>query len=157
MSSYRRLYVPGGTYYFTVRLAERAGQALTDNIALLRHVYACVQRDRPFRTEAIVVLPDHIHAVWTLPEGDADFSRRWQAIKAGFSRHCPTPGPVRQSLARRREKGIWQRRFWEHAVRDPGEFDALCARVVENPVKHGLVARAQDWPYSSVHRHRHDR
>jgi putative transposase len=152
MSSYRRLYVPGGTYFFTVTLANRSAQHLTEEIALLRQCYAAVQRDMPFRTDAIVVLPDHIHAVWTLPDGDSDFSRRWHAIKATFSRHCRATGQERPSLLRKGEKGIWQRRFWEHAIRNQADFDSHIRYVIENPVKHGLVARPEDWVFSSIHR-----
>jgi putative transposase len=152
MPNYRRLRSPGATYFFTVALADRTAGHLTAEIDILRHVYAAVLQERPFRTEAIVVLPDHIHAVWTLPAGDSDFSARWRAIKVGFSTHCNAKGLMRPSLARKGEKGIWQRRFWEHCIRDQNDFDAHVAHVHQNPVKHGWVARAEDWPFSSLNR-----
>ena len=154
MTHYRRLYVPGGTYFFTVTLAARGATTLTDEIGLLRNVYAAVTGEHPVATHAIVILPDHLHAVWTLPEGDDDFSVRWKKIKAGFSRHCSAVGKVTPSKARKGEKGIWQRRFWEHAIRDEADFRAHMEYCWFNPVKHGLVARPGDWPYSSVHRDR---
>ncbi len=149
MSRYRRIHIPGGTYFFTVALADRGKQTLTDEISLLRSVYGAVMREHPFTTEAIVILPDHIHAVWTLPDGDGDFSTRWKKIKAGFSLHCRAEGTVTPSKVRKGEKGIWQRRFWEHAIRDEADFAAHVEYCRFNPVKHGLVERAEDWPYLS--------
>ena len=149
MSRYRRIHIPGGTYFFTVALADRGKQTLTDEITLLRSVYGAVMREHPFTTEAIVILPDHIHAVWTLPQGDGDFSTRWKKIKAGFSLHCRAEGTATPSKARKGEKGIWQRRFWEHAIRDEADFAEHVEYCRFNPVKHGLVDRAEDWPYSS--------
>ena len=154
MSHYRRLYVPGGSYFFTVNLAAPGTSTLCDEVGLLRNVYAVVAREHPVVTHAIVILPDHLHAVWTLPEGDDDFSVRWKKIKAGFSRHCLATAEVSPSKARKGEKGIWQRRFWEHAIRDEADFRAHVEYCWFNPVKHGLAARPEDWPYSSVHRDR---
>ena len=154
MSFYRRLYTPGGTYFFTVALAARGTTTLTDEIGLLRSVYGAVTREHPVKTHAIVILTDHLHAVWTLPEGDDNFSVRWKKIMAGFSRHCQAVGQVSPSKARKGEKGIWQRRFWEHAIRDEADFRAHVEYCWFNPVKHGLVAHPEDWPYSSVHRDR---
>jgi putative transposase len=152
MTSYRRLRVPGGTYFFTVAAEQKGSTLLTDEIDLLRIVYRSVLREMPFRTDAIVVLPDHLHAVWTLPEGDADFSGRWQRIKALFSRHAAAKGQVRPSLARKGEKGLWQRRFWEHRLRDAAELAQSVALCHRDPVTHGLVTQADLWPYSSLHR-----
>ncbi len=100
----------------------------------------------------MVVLPDHIHAVWTLPPGDADFSLRWRLIKIDFAK--AVPNIERRSAVRmaRGERGIWQRRFWEHLIRDDGDFRRHVEYCYINPVKHGLVARVGDWPYSSFHR-----
>ena len=151
MPDYRRARVPGGTYFFTLRLARPSGDALTDRIDVLRKVYARCAREHPFRTDAIVVLPDHLHAVWTLPEGDADFSMRWMRIKAAFAREVGTR-PRSASKVRKRECGLWQRRFWERCVRDEAERAACLRYVWCNPVKHGYVERAADWPWSSVHR-----
>ena len=152
MSRYRRLYVPGGTYFFTVNLADRSSTALVDEIDLLRSVYASVTREHPVHCDAMVVLPDHIHAVWTLPPGDADFSVRWKKIKARFSQQCQARGSPSPSKVARGEKGIWQRRFWEHAIRDETDFQRHIAYCWWNPVKHGLVTTPEDWPYSSFRR-----
>ena len=99
-----------------------------------------------------MVLPDHLHAIWTLPEGDADFATRWQLIKAAFSRALPAGEQISESRARKAERGIWQRRYWEHTLRDEQDFVRHTDYVHFNPVKHGLVYRAKDWPYSSFHR-----
>ncbi len=152
MSNYRRLRVPGGTYFFTVNLAIRGDDLLVSRIDDLRATYRDVAKDMPFQTRAVVVLPDHLHTIWTLPEGDADFSTRWKKIKRGFSVRI---GDCRNRSASKRargEAGIWQRRFWERNIRDEAELAMALRYVWGNPVKHGLVARAADWPYSSVHR-----
>lgn len=152
MSRYRRMFVPGGTYFFTVTLAERGSDLLIREIEVLRSAYASVAAEHPIKCDAMVVLPDHIHAVWTLPPGDADFSVRWKKIKATFSWHCPQVVDLSQSKARKGERGIWQRRFWEHFIRDEADFAAHVEYCHFNPVKHGLVDQAVDWPYSTVHR-----
>lgn len=143
--------VPGGTVFFTVGLAEAGSRLLVDEVERLRVAVRQVMAERPFGVRAWVVLPDHMHCVWDLPEGDADYAGRWGAIKARFSRGLPE-GRVRASHVLRREKGIWQRRFWEHHCR--GEEDvAACVRYCwSDPVRHGLVARPEDWPWSSVQR-----
>ena len=117
MTNYRRNFVAGGSYFFTVNLADRRSRLLTDNIELLRAAFRDVRHRHPFGIDAIVVLPDHLHAVWTLPEGDADFSLRWSLIKAGFSRDLPQRERVSASRLRKRERAIWQRRYWEHTIR----------------------------------------
>jgi putative transposase len=164
MPNYRRKYRPGGSYFFTVTLAERGSHLLVDRIDDLRAAYEAVVLELPVRTEAIVVMPDHIHAVWTLPEGDADFSTRWKKIKTRFSWAVRDGGngggngglsPTLRVSASKRAKGevgVWQRRFWEHMIRDEDDFAAHVHYCHANPVKHGFVARAEDWPYSSVHR-----
>lgn len=152
MSRYRRRYVPGGTYFFTVALADRGATTLVDEIALLRHAYAATVAEHPVTCDAMVVLPDHLHAVWTLPEGDADFSVRWKKIKARFSRDCAARGTPSPSKQARGEKGIWQRRFWEHAIRDAEDFERHVAYCWWNPVKHGFVTAPEDWPYSNYRR-----
>jgi REP-associated tyrosine transposase len=153
MTAYRRLYIPGGTYFFTVSLADRSAQTLVDEIDLLRSVYASVVAQHPVNCHAMVVLPNHIHAVWTLPDGDSDFSIRWRKIKGIFSRHSVTSARPNQSLVRKGERGIWQRRFWEHAIRSPEDFRTHVDHCHFNPVKHSLVKHPADWPYSSIHRH----
>jgi putative transposase len=151
MSRYRRSLVAGGTFFFTVTLADRHSNALIDNIDRLRAVYGRVQREHPFETVAICVLPDHLHAVWTRPADDADFSLRWNLIKAGFSRGFAAS--IRRSASKvvKREKGIWQRRFWEHQICDESDLQRHVDYIHFNPVKHGHVLRVVDWPYSSFH------
>ncbi|EWC39694.1 REP-associated tyrosine transposase [Stutzerimonas stutzeri] len=152
MSNYRRSRVPGGTWFFTVTLADRRSRLLVDEIARLRQAYGLTQRSRPFRTVAICILPDHLHAIWTLPEDDADFAGRWGLLKSSFSRQLPAAAPS-PSKARKREKGLWQRRFWEHQIRDAADLQRHVEYIHFNPIKHGLVTRAADWPYSSFNRY----
>ncbi|MGR3540624.1 MAG: REP-associated tyrosine transposase [Hasllibacter sp.] len=150
MPNYRRAQVPGGTFFFTVRLAAAGDTALTDRIDDLRAAWAGVAADMPFACRAAVVLPDHLHAVWTLPRGDTDFSTRWKRIKRDFTVRV---GQVRHRSASKRRKGeagLWQRRFWEHAIRDEAEFDAIRRYIRENPVRHGHARRPEDWPYLSI-------
>ncbi len=151
MVLYRRNVAPGGTFFFTVTLRDRRAGMLVDHIDLLRAAYAGVKRQRPFRTDAVVVLPDHLHAIWTLPEGDGDYSGRWRAIKAGFVRALARHGVSLERNAKG-EALVWQRRFWEHTLRDDADFAAHCDYIHYNPVKHGHVARPADWPLSTVHR-----
>nr|WP_067291307.1 transposase [Marinobacterium profundum] len=149
---YRRIRKPGGTYFFTVVLADRSSMLLVDNIEHLRQAFRQVRGEMPFRLEAAVVLPEHLHCIWTLPEGDVDYPRRWQRIKASFSRQLPKVAPGSASQVAKHERGIWQRRYWEHLIRDEHDFHRHLDYIHYNPVKHGLVARPCDWPYSSFHR-----
>jgi len=151
MSRYLRPHVPGATVFFTVNLAERGRDDLVVHIDRLRDAVRRTRNERPFAIDAWVVLPDHLHAVWTLPDGDRDFSTRWRLIKARFSRAVP-PGRIRAGHAKRQERGLWQRRFREHHVRNDEDHAACVRYCLINPVKHGLVSRPEDWPYSSVHR-----
>lgn len=151
MPEYRRPRIPGSTIFFTVNLAERGDDLLVREIDRLRQTFADTLSTRPCGLDALVILPDHLHAVWTLPYDDSDYSGRWGKIKSLFVRDLPA-GSLRQSHRKRGEKGIWQRRFWEHHVRGPAEYRALVQYCWINPVKHGLVLRAVDWPYSSIHR-----
>ena len=157
MSNYRRAKTPGATYFFTVVTHQRqplfqiecARTALRDAIHDVRQLL-------PFQIDAWVLLPDHLHAIWTLPPGDADFSQRWSKIKRQTSRACRhlvnqtllTPGQITDG-----EFGFWQRRFWEHQIRDEKDFRAHVDYIHYNPVKHGYVKRAVDWSYSSSHRY----
>ena len=151
MSRYIRPKMPGASVFFTVNLADRGARTLVDNLEALRKAVAVPKAERPFHIDAWVVLPDHMHAVWTLPEGDHDFSTRWSVIKARFTQAVPVENR-RASLIRRRERGLWQRRFWEHHIRDD-EALAACVRYCWiNPVKHGLVEHPRDWAFSSWHR-----
>jgi putative transposase len=124
MTNYRRDFIHGGSFFFTVNLADRRLRLLTSHIDLLRKAFRDVRRRHPFAIEAVVVLPDHLHAAWTLPEGDADFSRRWRLIKAAFSRGLPGGESISASRAGKGERGVWQRRYWEHTLRDEADFAA---------------------------------
>jgi REP-associated tyrosine transposase len=152
MTNYRRNCLPGAAYFFTVNLADRRAPLLTENIGLLRSAFRYARSRRPFALDAIVVLSDHLHAIWTLPEGDADFPLRWRLIKSVFSRGLPSGERISPSRSRKAERGIWQRRYWEHTIRDDADFARHFDYIHFNPVKHGHVDRARDWPYSSFHR-----
>jgi len=152
MPNYRRVFVPGGTWFFTVNLFDRRERLLTENIYALRHAIFDAKRKRPFRIDAMVVLPDHLHAIWTLPDGDADYPGRWRAIKIAFSKSLPNSEwrtPVQRA---RNERGIWQRRYWEHFIRDDDDFRRHVDYCYWNPVKHGHVENVRDWPHSTYHR-----
>lgn len=154
MPDYRRARVPGATYFFTVNLLERHGNdLLVREIMLLRQALRRVQDLYPFHVDAWVVLPEHMHAVWTLPPGDADFSLRWRLIRSLFSRRMPRTERRSHVRQTRGERGLWQRRYWEHLIRDDNDYARHVDYVHINPVKHGLVNRVQDWPYSTFHRY----
>ncbi|OQW88249.1 MAG: transposase [Thiotrichaceae bacterium IS1] len=152
MSDYLRYRVPGGCYFFTVNLLERKKHLLTEHIDLLRHAFRTVKQQRPFHIDAIIILPEHLHCIWTLPENDADFSGRWRAIKKIFSKQLPTTEYRSEVRLNRHERGIWQRRFWEHTIRDEMDYIKHIDYIHYNPVKHGWVTHVIDWPYSSFHR-----
>ncbi|MBI2296166.1 MAG: transposase [Betaproteobacteria bacterium] len=150
---YRRANIPGGTYFFTVNLADRRSRLLVDRVEALREAVRRVRAPHPFRIDAMVVLPDHLHAVWTLPEGDADFALRWALIKASFSREIEKTERISASRRAKGEREIWQRRYWEHLIRDEIDFARHADYIHFNPVKHGYVAKPADWPHSSIHRY----
>ena len=152
MTHYRRNFVPGGSYFFTVNLADRRSRLLTDHIDLLRTAFRYARVRHAFMIDAIVILPDHLHAIWSLPEGDADFATRWRHVKSIFSRALPARERISGSRLRKGERGIWQRRYWEHTLRDERDFSRHVDYIHFNPVKHQLVTRVEDWPYSSFHR-----
>jgi len=155
MVDYRRVRIPGGTYFFTVALADRSSTLLVDEAERLRNVIREVQSRRPFESVAMVVMPEHLHSIWTLPDGDSDYSGRWRAIKAAFVRSLDRSG---FAIPRRgRECVLWQRRFWEHAIRDEDDLARHVDYIHHNPVKHGHTKRAIDWPFSSIHRHARQR
>jgi putative transposase len=126
MRNYIRARIGGGSYFFTlVAAARHGGPALTDRVPALRAAFRHVRQAHPFTVDAIVVLPDHLHCVWSLPPHDADYPMRWRLIKSCFSRSVPSGETVSPSRARRGERGIWQRRYWEHFIRDePGQYEA---------------------------------
>jgi len=153
MPDYRRAWHPGGTYFFTVNLLQRHGNdLLTRHVELLRAVVRSVRERHPFRIHGWVVLPEHLHCVIELPPGDADFATRWRLIKMGFSKTLPRTERVSKVRMNRGERGIWQRRYWEHLIRDEADFQAHMDYVHINPLKHGLVQQVADWPYSTFHR-----
>ena len=152
MSRYVRPKVSGATVFFTVALADRRSDLLVREIGALRQAVRDVRVKRPFDIDAWVVLPDHMHCVWTLPEGDADFSVRWKEIKTGFTKAVGQVGLRSRSKVAKGEAGIWQRRFWDHHIRDECDFTTHLRYCWWNPVKHGFVTRPVEWPYSSVHR-----
>ena len=152
MTSYRRNFVPGGSFFFTVNLADRKLALLTAHIELLREAFRKTRQRHPFTVDAIVILPDHIHAIWTMPEGDADFATRWRLIKSTFSRNLSVDEPISESRAAKRERGIWQRRYWEHTIRDEDDFARHVDYIHINPLKHGLVDRVREWEASSFQR-----
>ena len=152
MTSYRRNFIAGASFFFTVNLAERRQRLLTQHIDVLRTAFRETRRRHPFTIDAVAVLPDHLHAVWTLPQGDADFATRWRLIKSSFSRSLPAGERISNSRAAKGERGIWQRRYWEHTIRDESDFARHIDYVHINPIKHGYVTRVRDWPHSSFHR-----
>ena len=153
MPDYRRAWHPGGTYFFTVNLLQRHGNdLLTQYVGVLREVVRSVRKRHPFLIHGGVVLPDHLHCVIELPPQDADFATRWRLIKMGFSKALPRTERLSKVRAARGERGIWQRRYWEHMIRDEADFRAHMDYVHINPLKHGLVKRVADWPYSTFHR-----
>jgi len=152
MPNYRRFLLPGGTYFFTVVLRDRRSDLLTRHIDALRVSVRETRARYPFLIDAWTVLPEHMHFVLTLPENDHDFSNRIKAIKTRFSRRVPPTEARTSSMVRRGERGIWQRRFWEHAIRDQEDYERHVDYVHFNAVKHGHVSRAHEWPWSTFHR-----
>lgn len=154
MTNYRRIYTPGATWFFTVNLAERNNNALLiDNIEQLRQAFRYVKQRRPFDINAAVVLPEHLHCIWTLPSGDTDYSTRWNLLKAHFSRSIDKGELLSASRISKRERGVWQRRFWAHLITDERDFNQHIDYIHWNPVKHGWVKQVVDWPHSSFHRY----
>lgn len=149
-----RVRVKGGCYFFTVNLAERQGNDLWIRyIDTLRAAFRETRRDHPFTINGIVILPDHLHCLWRLPPDDDDFPTRWRLIKSRFSRRVEAGERISQSRQRKKERGIWQRRYWEHVIRDDRDYQKHLDYIHYNPVKHGYVEAPRDWPYSSFGRH----
>jgi putative transposase len=144
---YRRATMEGGTYFFTLVTYNRQRLlCLPTNVSLLRDAFGYVIGKHPFTIDACVVLPDHLHCIWTLPQGDSNFSTRWRLIKSYFSRKCDTLLPENLSISqqKKQERAIWQRRFWEHLIRDEVDFKNHVEYIHYNPVKHGLVQAPKD-------------
>lgn len=152
MTNYRRNFIPGGSYFFTVAIADRSSRLLVEHIDLLRQAFRTVKHEQPFELTAVVILPEHLHCIWTLPPGDIDYPTRWKRIKAGFSRGLPRTEPRSSSRTAKGERGIWQRRFWEHTLRDEADFRRHVDYIHYNPVKHGHAANVKAWPHSSFRR-----
>ena len=157
MPNYRRADIAGATYFFTVTTCNRQPLLTLGPVRdSLRDAITFVRRNHPFAIDAWVLLPDHIHCIWTLPPDDADFSVRWSIIKRLVSQQCREYSGRTTSASRqkRRELSFWQRRFWEHQIRDESDFEQHVDYIHWNPVKHGYVMLAADWPYSTFHRYR---
>ncbi|MEX2525954.1 MAG: transposase [Gammaproteobacteria bacterium] len=152
MVQYRRNRLPGGTYFFTVTLRDRCSGLLVEHIDNLRVAFRETRRQYPFVIEAVVILPDHLHSIWSLPSGDVNYSGRWQVIKSRFTRALVKAG-VNLTQNSKGEFNLWQRRFWEHTIRDEMDFNRHVDYIHFNPVKHGLVGRVRDWPHSSFHQY----
>ncbi len=152
MSNYRRANVPGGTVFFTHNLHDRTSTLLVDQIDALRHAIAWTKRRHPFRMDALVILPDHLHAIWTLPEGDINYASRWRIIKTRFSRGLEKTEPRSANREKRGERGIWQRRYWEHTIQNDRDFQNCLAYCYNNPLNHRLVETPSAWPHSTYRR-----
>jgi len=153
MPNYRRAWMPGGTYFFTINLLQRKpNDLLVHNINNFRAAVRNVLLRHPFTIHGWVVLPDHFHCLITLPQNDTNFALRWRLIKGGFSKSIPHTEWQSKSRMKRGGRGIWQRRYWEHMIRDERDFSAHMDYIHINPVKHGLVKQVVDWPYSTFHR-----
>lgn len=155
MPNYRRDKTKGGTWFFTACLKRRGDDLLTREIDRLRSAVVATMASQPFQAVAWVVLPDHMHCIWSLPDGDADYPNRWKALKGRFSRSLPNDPTVLRHAVRPREKGVWQNRYWEHRIRDNRDLRAHLRYIHTNPVKHGLATSPRDWPFSSVHQARY--
>lgn len=157
MTNYRRIHTPGASIFFTVCLEDRGSDLLIREIDTLRHAFRSTMAERPFVIDAIVVLPDHLHTILTLPRGDSDYATRWAVIKSRFTRSVPKVTHKRPSQERRCDGGIWQRRFWEHHLRNEADYQAHKDYCLTDPVRHGLTRRPEDWLYSSIHREMDDK
>ncbi len=150
---YRRSKTRGGTYFFTLVLQDRKQDLLIRHIDALRHAFRETQKATPFILDAICILPEHLHLLMTLPEGDKNYPMRIRLIKTRFSKSIPKNETINDSRLKKSERGIWQRRYWEHQIRDENDFVRHVDYIHYNPIKHKLVARVMDWPYSSFHRY----
>lgn len=152
MVLYRRNHLPGGTFFFTVNLRDRQSALLTDHIDLLRTSFRIVRESHPYTIHAIVVLPEHLHTIWELPPGDSAYSIRWQSIKSKFT-HALLKHGVQLKMNKKEEYNLWQKRFWEHTIRDEEDLRTHTDYIHYNPVKHGHVEKPLDWPYSTFRRY----
>ena len=151
MVNYRRIRVPGGTYFFTVTLKDRRSALLIDHVDALRLALDAMLVHLPTCIEAMVVLPDHLHAIWTLPAGDDNYPRRWHFLKSRFTHLVRRRGYI-FSPGRKGEFQLWQSRYWEHLIVDEIDFARHVDYIHFNPVKHGWARCPIDWRWSSIHR-----
>jgi putative transposase len=148
--NYRRNFIPGGTYFFTITLQDRKSRLLVDRVHLLKEAVQRVKDQHPFQIKAYVILPEHLHIIWELPMGDSNYSQRWKKIKALFSKSIHKSG-LELPKTKHNEYCLWQRRFWEHTIKDMLDFENHVNYIHYNPIKHGLVDDVHDWPHSSFH------
>jgi len=156
---YRRAYLKGASYFFTLVTEKRRPIFNNEsNVAVLRESMRHVKQKYPFHIAAMVVLPDHLHCIWILPESDSDYSIRWRLIKTWFSKHCADAlkRPPNKARIKKQQQAIWQHRFWEHVIRDETDYQRHIDYIHYNPVKHGYVERVSDWKYSSIHKYIRD-
>ncbi len=157
MPRFTRAFAPGGTFFFTVVTHRRSPLfAAQEARTFLRRAMDAVRAHRPFQPDAMVLLPDHLHCIWTLPPDDTDFSTRWRKIKETFTREHLAAGGAESRVSdgqqRKGLRGVWQQRFWEHTIRGETDFERHMDYIHYNPVKHGQAACPHDWPWSSFHR-----
>jgi putative transposase len=152
MARYPRIFIPGGTFYVTLSLADRHSSALVDHIDALRVAMQVARGKAPFKVKALVILPNHLHAVLILPQGDDDFAGRWRQINSGFTSAIAKADPS-NTVSAQDEYALWQRRYWEHTIHDDTDLARHIEFIHFNPVKHGLVDRVSQWPHSSFHRY----
>jgi putative transposase len=154
MVHYRRNFAPGGTFFFTVTLRNRKSSLLVEQVHLLKDAFQKVKMLHPFRIMAYVILPDHLHMIWQLPPEDSNYSQRWKKIKTLFSKSLNKSHPSLMKT-KHNEYCLWQRRFWEHTIRDETDFENHINYIHYNPIKHGLVRSLHLWPHSSFHHYVH--
>ncbi|MBI3773509.1 MAG: transposase [Gammaproteobacteria bacterium] len=153
---YRRAFVSGCSFFFTVVTEQRRPLLVSpEAVNILRMAFRVVRSTHPFEVDAIVILPDHLHCIWTLPPGDADFATRWRLIKTWFTKHCDPASRMMPNRARvtKGQQAIWQHRYWEHALKNDADFSRHVEYIHFNPVKHGYVLSAIEWPHSSFRRY----
>ena len=150
---YKRVLQTGRSYFFTVNLADRQSHLLVENIQHLRQVFREIKLNHPFIIDAMVVLPEHLHCIWTLPQGDYDYSKRWALIKARFSFTMPSFEQMARLTKSKKQRGVWQRNYSERYIDNESDMEHHINYIHNNPVKHGYVLKASDWPYSSIHQY----
>ena len=146
MPNYRRIFIPGQQYFFTVNLHNRRSSLLTDHIDLFRQAYGSIIKSHPVETLAICILPNHLHCLWQMPETDSNYAQRWRLIKGNFTRELRKCGAIAH------QEKVWQNRYWEHHIRDDEDFNNHMDYIHANPVAHGYANEIEEWPYSSWHR-----